>query len=126
MANLPQGECVFLIHQPTTSWLYSNIKCWHLNCIHRVWAPGHTDIIYDHNFSDKTRTGDLSGTDYLNLFKAIQHLDTFSDWMSMHVCNISPEEVSGYRDGYMYADQISDHGDMVEDDYEERDAALHY
>ena len=44
----------------------------------------------------------------------------------MHVCNASPEQVSGYRDGYMNGDPFSELGEITEEDYEERDAALHF
>ena len=47
----------------------------------REWAPGHSNIIYNLQYSDKTRTGDVSGKDYLRLFRAMRQLDTFNGWM---------------------------------------------
>ena len=71
-----------------------NIIFMFLWLLNRSWAPGHSDIIFDFDYTLKTKTGELNGTDYLHLFNAIRKVDTFSEWMGTHFYNTLQKNAS--------------------------------
>ncbi|XP_072031988.1 dimethyladenosine transferase 2, mitochondrial-like [Amphiura filiformis] len=82
------------------------------------WAPGHSDIIFDFNYNLKTKTGELSGTDYLHLFNAIRKVDTFSEWMGTHFYNTLQRNNSENKDYEDLLDRIELDGVTdVDDDH---------